>query len=408
MAQVDMVHASMTRQQGPATPAPDLHGLTVHVVGRLTPPVLSFVLPAMRAIHAMGRPQLLVFIEDAYSREQALALPPDVHCVRVSDHRTAVGRSRALLEALQRAAVRDQVTVLHLHGVLPWLAAMWWQHGATGPGPEIVFTPHSSRALVSSSLLRNLVSRLFGQALGRVAGRSVVNSQSEARLVSSVADVPIDVVECPVSPVFLAVQRREAGRPLLISCNLQGQRSAVDGFIRIAVLLNDDALGITFNWVGRAEPEAAAALRAAGVGQFDVSTDESRALRLGTAWVYVAACDERGFPIRLVEAMAAGLPCVALDNAVHRNVVVDGVTGYLCADQDRLLARIAELVDLPQQRQRMGRAARDLARRRFSEGRFRVQLERALEVSTTSSTATRATASMALTSDAPEVATSQH
>jgi glycosyltransferase involved in cell wall biosynthesis len=106
--------------------------------------------------------------------------------------------------------------------------------------------------------------------------------------------------------------------------------------------------------------------------------------------------------------MAAGLPCVALDNAVHRSVVVDGVTGYLCADQDRLLARIAELVDLPQQRQRMGRAARDLARRRFSEGRFRVQLERALEVSTTSSTATRATASMALTSDAPEVATSQH
>jgi hypothetical protein len=52
----------------------------------------------------------------------------------------------------------------------------------------------------------------------------------------------------------------------------------------------------------------------------------------------VATCDERGFPIHLAEAIAAG--CVELDTEIHRSLVVPRETGYLYTNVREMLERI--------------------------------------------------------------------
>jgi len=98
---------------------------------------------------------------------------------------------------------------------------------------------------------------------------------------------------------------------------------------------------------------------------------EEQASRLSSGWLYVALGGNRGFPLCLAEAMAAGLPCVAIDSPFHRDIVRHGETGYLCRSQTEVIDRIAQLIDTPRLRQRMGRAARTVARERFSEASFR-------------------------------------
>lgn len=353
-------------------------GLTVHMAGRLTAPVMSFLLPALQMMRGSGTPLALVYVADEFGAHATQGLPAEVARVAVSDSASAWHRSAALSQALREVALKSPVAALHLHGLLPGLAAVRWLRGSRNRPGEVVFVPHGSRALSKPAPIRLLAGRLLELGLGRVNKHAIVSLQTEASLLEPFRDTPVQVVESPVPAAFFDVPRNEAKRPLLVSCNLEGLPAAVDRYVRIAVLLNDDGLGMGFNWVGHAQPKAAAALRAAGIGQFEVDSDERRALRLSTAWIYVAPTEDHGFPVRLVEAMAAGLPCVALDTAVHRSVLADGITGFLCRDLRDFLQRIAELVDAPERRRAMGLSARLAARDRFSEAVFQRHLMAAM------------------------------
>jgi glycosyltransferase involved in cell wall biosynthesis len=86
--------------------------------------------------------------------------------------------------------------------------------------------------------------------------------------------------------------------------------------------------------------------------------------------MYVAPGSTRGFPLVLVQAMAAGLACVALDCDQYRDIVQDGRTGFLCASETEMVRRIAMLVDDAGLRAAMGAAARVSAHDRFSEANF--------------------------------------
>ena len=85
---------------------------------------------------------------------------------------------------------------------------------------------------------------------------------------------------------------------------------------------------------------------------------------------YYAAADLFVFPspadamgIVLVEAMSAGLPCVAVDKYGPSEVVVDGVTGFLTEFDERDFGEAVRwLLDNPFLRHRMGTAARLRAR----------------------------------------------
>ncbi len=95
--------------------------------------------------------------------------------------------------------------------------------------------------------------------------------------------------------------------------------------------------------------------------------------------VYVLASHREGFPRSAMEAAAMGLPLVATDIRGCRQVVEDGVTGFLVPPRDpqALGDAIARLVEDTGLRARCGAASRGKALEDFDD---RTQVERTLEV----------------------------
>lgn len=379
MARADTLSGALGAQL-PATAGrqPAGHGTTVHVVSRLTPPVLRFLQPTVQALGAVGTAQLLVVLDDGKHQMQRTGFPATLRQHLVPDRPSPWQRSRVLYRALVAVLQDEPVAALHLHGVLAGVAGLRMLRRLPAQPVDVYFTPHRPRNLALPSLLQSLLLPLLKRSLRGGTLRTIVNLPAETSQPAPVDGTPAWMVECAVPALYFETRRNEAKRPLLIAATAFENPLAVDRFVRVAVLLGDDSLGIAFNWLGATNPKAATTLRAAGVGQFMADTDAQRAQRLGAAWVFVAAVEERGFPVRLVEAMAAGLACVAQDSPSHRHVVDDGVTGYLCADVPAMLQRIADLVDDPALRHQLGQAARAAAAARFSDSVFERRLLQAL------------------------------
>ncbi len=88
--------------------------------------------------------------------------------------------------------------------------------------------------------------------------------------------------------------------------------------------------------------------------------------------VLVLPSEYEGMPNCVLEAMAAGLPVVATAIPGTREVVRDGITGYLVpvGDRAQMAKRINQLLDDPALRRRMGDAGRTLVRSQFTVERM--------------------------------------
>ena len=75
-----------------------------------------------------------------------------------------------------------------------------------------------------------------------------------------------------------------------------------------------------------------------------------------------------GLPKSLIEACAIGRPIVTTDNIGCRDVVIDGLNGYLVPikDTNALAEKIKVLIDDKDLRKKMGKAARKIAEKEFS------------------------------------------
>lgn len=74
------------------------------------------------------------------------------------------------------------------------------------------------------------------------------------------------------------------------------------------------------------------------------------------------------FPIAILEASAAGLPTVAIDNGSRRETIIDGVTGYLVpeATPERIAEALVRLLSQTRRAAEMGAAARTHCERHFT------------------------------------------
>ncbi|GAB4548290.1 MAG: hypothetical protein Kow0063_43240 [Anaerolineae bacterium] len=84
--------------------------------------------------------------------------------------------------------------------------------------------------------------------------------------------------------------------------------------------------------------------------------------------IFVTATTWEGMPNTVLEAMACGLPIVGTQASGLRDLVHDGVNGYLVPlkDPDALAEALARLIDNGYERRRMGRESRRLVEREFA------------------------------------------
>ena len=86
--------------------------------------------------------------------------------------------------------------------------------------------------------------------------------------------------------------------------------------------------------------------------------------------VFVMTSLWEGMPLTLIDAQAFGLPAVVPDVVGCRDVVVDGVTGFVCKNDEELVERTNLLICDASLRVEMGKAARVMALERFSVKRM--------------------------------------
>jgi glycosyltransferase involved in cell wall biosynthesis len=120
---------------------------------------------------------------------------------------------------------------------------------------------------------------------------------------------------------------------------------------------------------GPALPAVAAAVQAGGLSE-RVELLGARAdipELLARSDVFVLSSRSEGFPVSILEAMAAGLPVVATDVGGVAEAVEDGETGFLvpAADSEALAGALERLVSDADLRRRLGAAGRARALRLF-------------------------------------------
>jgi glycosyltransferase involved in cell wall biosynthesis len=94
---------------------------------------------------------------------------------------------------------------------------------------------------------------------------------------------------------------------------------------------------------------------------------------MNAADAYVMSSSWEGMPMVLLEASATGLPIVATDVGGNREVVLDGITGFLVPPRnpEALAEAMLRMMDLPEEKRReMGKAARKHIEKNFSLDRI--------------------------------------
>lgn len=139
----------------------------------------------------------------------------------------------------------------------------------------------------------------------------------------------------------------EAVRPVLAAL----ARRYPDLVLRVVSSAAPDWDDVAVEWVAWSEEGEAAALAGAGVGLMPLADD---------AWT-------RGkCAFKLLQYMAAGLPCVASPVGANRDAVVAGETGFLATDAAAWHEALGALLADPERGAAMGRAGRAKAEREYA------------------------------------------
>jgi glycosyltransferase involved in cell wall biosynthesis len=214
------------------------------------------------------------------------------------------------------------------------------------------------------------------------AARVVVPSERLGALVRSLCrDACVAYVPPPVPQTATGTPLHERPRLVLFLGRLEAHRGTFELAEAVAAL-RGEVPGLRLVYAGEGE-RAALAQHAQRLGIADavkftgwVGPSGKRAL-LESAAVLAAPSYADGLPMGVLEAMAAGVPVVASAVGGVLEAVTDGVSGLLTAPGDAatLARQLRRLLLEPQTAVRIGAAARETARLRFSPERSLARLE---------------------------------
>lgn len=348
----------------------------VHVTECLASGTLNFLMQATRELAAAGASQVLL-----YSRRPDT--PADVRCLFDAGvemvELPALGRSysayaRALRKAMLAQLYDGADVTVHLHsskaGFIGRLALM----GLRRP-PKVFYSPHGLSFLNRRYLVPSVAFRALEWLAARAVPCTPVGcSRSEAELLSGISPTPARVLENAVDDSFFNVQSTPSAPPLVVTMGRACYQKAPERFAEVAVRFRIADVAARFVWIGSGDAASEARLRAAGV-EVTGWVDQAQLRRLlGEASIYIQTSRWEGMPLSVLQALAAGLPCVVTDAVGNRDAVRQGITGFVAHDADAMLVSARRLLQDHELRQRFSRAARHDAIDRFTGHSFRARL----------------------------------
>jgi glycosyltransferase involved in cell wall biosynthesis len=274
------------------------------------------------------------------------------------------------LAELVRLFRRERPDLVHANsskaGVLARIAA-----GITRV-PVRVFTAHGwafSSAAAGSARLYLWADRLVRPLTTTVI--CVSESERSAGLAARTCSPDRTVVIHNAVEVDAAQQATPGGSPMrIVSVGRLAPPKDFGTLLRAVARLRADDVATTLLGDGPDRPRLEAEIAELGLaGSVTLAGDvPDVATRLAGADVFVLSSCSEGMPISVLEAMAAGLPVVATDVGGLREVVEDGVTGFLvpAGDARALGERLAQLEADPALRCELGAAARRRAAADFA------------------------------------------
>lgn len=361
------MEVSAVRNEAPPNPH------VLHVVGRYTPAKAHFLEATIRTLAHEGASQRVILVDSPEARTLRSALPPEVDLMLLPAGRQALQGWSRLLAAFSAAIREPDVRAIHLHGFLTCLVCSLTVRVLRVHVP-IYQTPYGSRWLDQGGVAASILLWPMRPLLGHARPLAITSTTQEARSLALLMKTQAEVVEYPAAEAYFHTRRDEASHPLVVTSGDVDMGECADAFARWAVLLGNQPLNLSFQWLGPVDPSARTRLQAAGVTLLEPKDKAERAACLAAAWIYLAPSRTPVGASGLIEAMAVGLPCVAIDTPEHREVLRDGDTGFLCRTDEEVLECLAILVDHPHLREQVGLTARDQAARRFSEPSFRDSL----------------------------------
>jgi glycosyltransferase involved in cell wall biosynthesis len=269
--------------------------------------------------------------------------------------------------------------VVHLHsskaGALGRMAAM-----LAGQGRRTFYSPRGFSFLRQDvSPAKRLLYLFFEATAARLGGTLIACSDSEGKLARQKVRHPnVVVVDNAVGVESIPPAQGSAGNKMrIVTSGRVCYPKAPWHFRELARALKDEA--VEFVWIGAGELEQELAFPAHERTNLTITgwLDRKSVIReLGRSDIYVQTSLWEGMPLSLIEAQVAGLPAVVSDAPGCRDIVVDGVTGYVCEGVAEMQEKILRLVHDRELRARMGTKARALALGRFSSARMHREMMR--------------------------------
>lgn len=235
-------------------------------------------------------------------------------------------------------------------------------------------------AFIRRGLLQQVVTRLYGVGFRRAPVVFFQNAEDRQLFVDRKIVTPEQTRVLPGSGVDLdrfAPAPVTDGAPTFLLVGRLLHDKGVGEFVEAARLLRTDVPDAHFQLLGPIDEGNRTAVRRAelgrwvaeGVVEYLGTTDDVRPFIVGATAVVLPSYRE-GLPRSLLEAAAMERPLIATDVPGCRDVVEDGVNGYLCAvrDPSSLAAAMRKLAGLSAgKRASMGREGRRRVEERFGE-----------------------------------------
>jgi len=351
--------------------------------------IVNFRTGLLKALVAAGYRVVALAPRDAFS-DRFPALGVEYAPIEIDNQGTSPLRDLALLWRYRRALARLKPDILLAYTIKPNIYGSLAAHSL---GIKVINNVSGlGTTFIKESLVTRIVRRLYKTAFRRSATVFFQNSDDQALFVSGRLVAVDRARRLPGSGVDLDRFRPSAEQPegsggfvfLMVARLLwdKGVREYVEAARLVRVHFPDvrfQLLGFldvpNRTAVGRAEVEGWVA---EGLIEYLGEAEDVRGF-LAIADCVVLPSYREGLPRTLLEAAAMARPLIAADVPGCRDVVANGINGYLCGVRDpaSLAEAMLKMLKLaPAERERMGAAGRARVEAEFDE---RIVIRRYLE-----------------------------